>query len=326
MPIADCFAAADGGGTIINVSDGNKKLVASIDFTTLPNQSFSADGDYILATAAGSSVPTVTAKIKNIGNNAGCSIGISGGKLVGNVPSTINSLFGMGGWSTNHAPVMGIDLRTVSSDINADIVFNKYAVIVEAEVDGMWTTALNTPTNSALSQLNVGVAQSMTAYWTGGITRPARFTTSHLRSEGGQGAANLTSYGHGLTDAQGQGTPTLVASFKNLNTYALNSAPYNSMSQNGGPNKMGVLYSGYYAYHQYGTSTTTVRDYNNMQSAGTGTNEQWNPANNANAGGYIATSTNDLWALVSWGKTGSTGTGPTSWAMKKLNIYIIERV
>jgi hypothetical protein len=324
MPIADVFAAADGGGTVI-VSNGAKKLVATIDFTALPNQSFSTDGDYTIATAAGSSVPSVTAKIKNLGNNAGCSIGISGGRLIGNVPSTVNSMFGLAGWSSNHAPVMGIDIRTVSSDILADVNFNKWAVIVEAEIDGMWTTNVNTPTNSSLSQLNVGVAQTMTTYWTGGSTRPTRFITSYVRSEGSAGSATLASYGNGVTDSIGN-PPSFGAIFRNLGQYAANTAPFNSFTQNGGTSKIAALYSGYYAYHQYSTPTATIRDYNNMQSAGTGTVEQWVPANNANAGGYNATSTNDLWAIVSWGKTGNTGTGPTSWAIKKLNIYIIERV
>jgi len=325
MPIADVFAAADGGGGTVIVSDGNKKLVATIDFTTQPNQAFSADGDYTITTAAGSSVPSVTAKIKNIGNNAGCSIGISGGRLVGNVPATINSMFGLAGWSTNHAPVMGIDIRTVSSDILADVNFNKWAVIVEAEIDGMWNTNINTPINSSLSQLNVGVAQGMTTYWTGGSTRPTRFITSYVRSEGGVGSATLSTYGNGITDSIGS-PAGFGAIFRNLNQYALNTAPFNSFTQNGGTSKISALYSGFYAYHQYSTPTATIRDYNNMQSAGTGTVEQWVPANNANAGGWNATSTNDLWALVSWGKTGNVNTGPTSWAMKKLNIYIIERV
>jgi hypothetical protein len=56
MPIADVFAAADGGGGTVIVSDGAKKLVATIDFTTQPNQSFSTDGDYTIATAAGLSL------------------------------------------------------------------------------------------------------------------------------------------------------------------------------------------------------------------------------------------------------------------------------
>jgi len=322
MPIADVFSASDGGGTVI-VSDGAKKLVGSIDFTTKSNTSFPSDGDYQITTTAGN---LITAKIKNIGNNAGCSIGISGGRLVGNVPSTANSLFGMGGWSANAAPVMGIDLRTISPELNADVNFNKWAVIVEAEVDGMWTTNVNTPTNSSLSQVNVGIGQSMSTYWTGGVTRPARYITSYIRSEGGAGSATLASYGTGITDALGQGTPTLAAIFRNLNQYATNTAPFNSFSQNGGPSKIAALYSGYYAYHQYSTPTATIRDYNNIYVTGTGTVEQWVPANNANAGGWTASSNNDLWAIVAWCKTGNTGTGPTSWAIKKLNFYLIERV
>lgn len=328
MPIADCFLIADGGGNQPTyISDGNKKLIASIDFTTLANQSFSADGDYILPTVAGSLVASVTAKIKNIGVNTGCSIGISGGRLVGNVPATANSIFALGYWAAVQSPILGIDLRTVSTDILADVNFNKYAVIVEAELDGMWTTNFNTPTNSSLSQVNVGVAQNLTTYWTGQVTRPTRFVTSQVRSEGGAGSATLASYNYGLSDAIGGGNPTsLATTVRALSLYTTNTAPYNSFTQNGGPNKISAFYSGFYAYHQYSTPTATARDYNNMQSAGTGTVEQWNPANNANTGGFGPTSTNDLWAIVSWCKTGNVNTGPTSWAMKKLNMYIIERV
>jgi len=327
MPIADVFQAADGGGQTIIVSDGQKKLVASIDFTTLPNQSFSADGDYTLATAAGSQVPSVTAKIKNIAVNTGCSISISGGKLVGNVPATANSLFAGGYWAAVQSPILGIDIRTLSSEILSDVNFNKYAVIVEADVDGMWTTNFNTPTNSSLSQVNVGVAQGLTTYWTGGVTRPVRYLTSQLRSEGGAGSATLANYSYGLTDAIGGGNPTPFTTIgRALSLYTTNTSPYNSFTQNGGPNKISALYSGYYGYHQYSTSTATARDYNNILVAGSGTVEQWNPANNANAGGFGATSNNDLWAIVSWCKTGNVNTGATSWAIKKLNIYIIERV
>lgn len=327
MPIADCFSAEDGGGGTVIVSDGQKKLVASIDFTTLGNQSFSTDGDYTLLTAAGSSVPSVTAKIKNIAVNTGCSISISGGKLIGNVPATANSLFAGGYWATVQSPILGIDLRTVSSDILGDVNFNKYAVIVEAETDGMWTTNFNTPTNSSLSQVNVGVAQGLTTYWTGQITRPVRYITSQLRSEGGAGSATLASYYYGLTDAIGGGNPTPFTTIgRQLSLYTTNTAPYNSFTQNGGPNKISALYSGYYGYHQYSTPTATARDYNNILVAGSGTVEQWNPANNANAGGFGATSNNDLWAIVSWCKTGNVNSGPTSWAIKKLNMYIIERV
>jgi len=327
MGITDCFPETSGGGGTVIVSDGNKKLVASIDFSTMANQSFAADGDYTLTTAAGSSVPSVTAKIKNLAVNTGCSIGISNGRLVGNVPSTANSIFALGYWAAVQSPILGIDLRTVSSDILADVNFNKYAVIVEAEVDGMWTTNVNTPTNSSLSQVNVGVAQGMTTYWTGQVTRPTRFITSQVRSEGATGSATLANYNYGLSDAIGGGNPNALATTaRALSLYTTNTAPYNSFTQNGGPNKISALYSGYYGYHQYSTSTATVRDYNNLLVAGTGTVEQWNPANNANAGGFGATSNNDLWAIVSWCKTGNVNTGATSWAIKKLNMYIIERV
>lgn len=326
MPIADVFQTEDGGQTII-ASDGQKKLIASIDFSSLPNQSFSADGDYTLATEAGSSVSSLTAKIKNLAVNTGCSIGISGGRLVGNVPATANSLFAGGYWAAVQSPILGIDLRTLSAELLADVNFNKYAVIVEAEVDGMWTTNFNTPTNSSLSQVNVGVAQGLTTYWTGGITRPPRWITSQLRSEGGVGSATLANYNYGLTDALGGNNLTPFTTIgRQLSLYTNNVAPYNSFTQNGGPNKISALYSGYYGYHQYGTPTATVRDYNNILVAGSGTIEQWNPANNANTGGFGATSNNDLWAVVSWCKTGNLNTGSTSWAIKKLNMYIIERV
>lgn len=326
MPIADVFNTSNGGGTVI-VSDGSKKLIASVDFSTLANQTFTVDGDYTFATAAGSQVPSLTAKFKYLANNTGGSIAISGGKLVGNIPTTLTSIFALGFWAAVQSPIMGIDLKTISTDILGDVNFNKYAVIVEAEVDGMWTTNVNTPTNSSLSQVMVGVAQNMGTYWTGGVTRPTRFKAGYLRSEGSAGSATLASYGTGFNEAIGGGAPpTFAATFRNLGQYATNSAPYNSFTQNGGPNKISTFYSGFYGYYTSSTPTATVRDYNNINLAGTGTVEQWVPANNANAGGFNPTSTNDLWAIVAWSKTGNANTGSSSWAIKKLNIYLIERV
>ena len=50
--------------------------------------------------------------------------------------------------------------------------------------------------------------------------------------------------------------------------------------------------------------------------------QNWNPTLNTNVGAYLATSSNDVWAFLSFSR--STGAGTTSVKVKALNIYIQE--
>ena len=324
MPIADVFSTGTGGGTPTIVSDGTKKLVASVDFSTQTPQVFSADGDYTFTTAAGSAVSTLTAKFKYLANNNGGTIQVTGGKLTANIPTTVTSLWALGYWSATPCPFMAFDLRQLSSEILADVNFQKWSVVVEAECDPMFSgVAYNAPANQSLSQINIGVAQGMDPFWAGSATKPVRFSSSKLRSEAATGAGLISNYMIG-NDTYTGSTPAFGANATGLNNWSLNTSPYNSFVVNGGPTKISALYNCLSTYSTTSTSTARQVWFANSNLLGTITYGEWSPVTNAGVGSYTATASNDIWGFLSWCRTGNTGT--TSWKVSKINVYIVERL
>lgn len=324
MPIAPVFPDGTGGGTTTIISDGKKKLVASIDFSAQQQgQTFSADGDFTFITSAGSSLPTVTGKWKNLANNTGGSMQITGGRLVANCP-VLTSQFGKWYWSPLHAPTLGFDIRTISSELLADTTFEKWQVVVEAEFDPMFTRVGGTYTSTVgtFCWANAGVLQGGTAYFGGQATSPTRFQSAAVRTEATSGAANTIPYNIfnmlGNAPAGGAQTGNTIAQF------ALNTAPWNSFALDG-PIKWGCAYSARATRNFFATSTAKFTYYNGNIDAFTGGADywqNWNPTTNTNVGSYIATSTNDVWAYLQFSR--STGSGATSVRVKALNIYIQE--
>lgn len=328
MPICQVFpdASASGGSssTPIIVSDGKKKLLATIDFSAQGSQIFSADGDYTFTTAAGSQVETVTGKWKNLANNTGGSMSIAGGKLVANVPTTLTSMFGKYYWSALHAPVLAFDIRQFP-DLVADPNLLSSTIVVEAEIDPMFTkvgTVYTSTVGSAYCWAHAGIMQGATAYFAGTqATGPLRYRSAAYRCEAVTGTA--TNYPYNIFDSTGS-APSGSNSGATIAQFSLNPAPWNSFAIEG-ITKLGTTWSARHSHDFFGTSTAKFHYYNgttdNMQ--GTGSYWQnWDPSLNTNTGGYGATSNNDLWAFV--GFTRSTGSGVTAVKCSKLNIYIVE--
>lgn len=330
MPIGYCFPSDGSSGegnspSIVTVSDGKKKLVASIDMSAQAPCVFSADGDYTFTTAPGSSCPTVTGKWKNLANNTGGSMSIAGGRLVANCPTTVTSQFGKFYWSTAlHAPVLAFDIRTISSELLADIKFEKWQVIVEAEFDPMFTRAgsVYTSTVGTMCWANAGVLQGGSDYFSGQATSPTRFQAAAVRAESITG--NATNYPYNIfnflgASPQGGNTGNTVAQF------SLNSAPWNSFALEG-PTKWGCTYSGRNTKNFFATSTARFSYYNgNVDTMAGGSQmfwQNWTPEAATNTGAYLAASNNDVWAFLCFSR--STGSGVTSVKVKALNIYIQE--
>jgi len=325
MPIADVFSTSDGGGGTTIVSDGKKKLVASIDFSTQASQTFSNDGDFTFTTAAGSSVPTVTGKWKNLANNTGGSMQITGGRLVANVANNVTSQFGRWYWSTLHAPVLAFDIRTISSDVLSDVNFEKWQVVVEAEYDPMFTVAgaVYTSQVGTYCWANAGVLQGGTAYFNNSATYPTRFQSAACRAEAVTGTA--TNYPYNIFNWLGS-TPAGGNTGNTIGQFSLNTAPWNSFS-NPGPTKWGCSYSARSSRNFWATSTQRFVYYNgttDAMSASAAYWQNWDATANTNTGGYLATANNDVWAFLTFSR--STGTGTTSVKVKALNIYIQEVV
>jgi len=323
MSIAPVFPDGTGGGTTVTISDGKKKLVASIDFSAQQQgQTFSTDGDYTFITTAGSSVPTVTGKWKNLANNTGGSIQITGGRMVANCP-VVTSQFGKWYWSTLHAPTLGFDVRTISAELLADTTFEKWQVVVEAEYDPMFTRVGNTYTSTVGTYCwaNAGVLQGGTAYFNNSATYPTRFQSAAVRAEAVTG--NALNYPYNIFNMLGT-SPNAAQTGSVIAQFSLNPAPWNSFALDG-PIKWGCSYSARATRNFFATSTARFTYYNGAIDAFTGGSDfwqNWNPTTNTNVGSYVATATNDVWAYLQFSR--STGSGATSVKVKALNIYIQE--
>jgi hypothetical protein len=325
MPISPVYPDSSGGVTPAPtiVSDGKKMLLASIDMSAQAPTVFSTDGDYTFTTVAGSQAPTVTGKWKNLANNAGGSMSISGGRLIANVANNVTSQFGKWYWSALHAPVLAFDVRTICEQLVADTTFQKWEVVVEAEFDPMFTRVgqVYTSTVGTYCWANAGVLQGGTAYFGGGATAPTRFQSAAVRAEATSGGANTIPYnifnmiGNAPSPAQTGGT---------ISQFALNPAPWNSFTLEG-PTKWGCTYSARQSRNFFSTSTARFSYYNGTQDAFAGGNDywqNWNPTTNVNVGSYVPTSNHDVWAFLCFSR--STGSGATSVKVKSFNIYIQE--
>lgn len=323
MPICPVYPDSSGGSSPpIIVSDGKKKLVASIDMSAQAPCVFSADGDYTFTTAPGSQAPTITGKWKNLANNAGGSMSIAGGRLVANA-TAVTSQFGKWYWSALHAPVLAFDVREISTQLVADTTFEKWQVVVEAEFDPMFTVSGQTYTSTVGTYCwaNVGVLQGGTAYFNGSQANPTRFQSAAVRAEATSGAANTIPY----NIFQYLGVPVAAGLTGNtIAQFSLNTAPWNSFA-NPGPTKWGCTYSSRFTRNFFATSTARFAYTNgtvDTQSGGYDFWQNWNPTTNTNVGSYGVTANNDVWAFVCFSR--STGSGATSVKVKSFNIYIQE--
>lgn len=324
MPIGYCFPDASGGSSPpVIVSDGKKKLVASIDMSAQTPTVFSADGDYTFTTAPGSSVPTVTGKWKNLANNAGGSMSISGGRLVANA-TAVTSQFGKWYWSALHAPVLAFDVRDMSAELLADTTFEKWQVVVEAEFDPMFTRAgsVYTSTVGTYCWANAGVLQGGTAYFSGQATAPTRFQSAAVRAESITGTA--ANYPYNIFNMLGS-PPNAGLTGNTIAQFSLNPAPWNSFALDG-PTKWGCTYSARSCRNFFATSTARFAYTNGTMDTMSGGSQifwqNWTPEANTNTGAYLATATNDVWAFLCFSR--STGSGTTSVKVKSFNIYIQE--
>ena len=324
MPISDVYAPASGTSTLI-VSDGKKKLLATIDFSTQGPQVFSADGDYTFITAPGSQFSSLIGKWKNIANNSGGSFQVTGGRLVANIPTVATSMFGKYYWSALHAPVLAFDL-TQFGDVVSDPNLLSSTIVVEAEFDPMFTkvgTVYTSAVGAAYCWAHAGVMQGATAYFAGTQAGgPLRYRSAAYRCEAA-GAGTATNYPYNIFDSSGL-TPASSNIGNTIAQFSLNPVPWNSFAIEG-VTKLGSTWSARHSHDFFATSTAKFHYYNGTTDNMMGTSsywQNWDPTLNTGTGGYGATSSNDLWAFVAF--TRSTGSGTTAVKCSKLNIYIVE--
>lgn len=322
MPIVDCFAIPSSSGTTSVISDGKKKLLASIDMSQQQQGQIFSDGDYTFVTTPGSEVPSLIGKWKNLANNAGGSMQITGGRLVANTPTTITSMFGRTYWSALHAPVLAFDLKAFPA-ILSDTNFAKYSVSIEAEWDPMFTRSgsVYTSTVGTYCWSHAGIMQGGTAYLAGTQTYPTRFASAAYRSEATSGTAS--NYPYSTFHYTGS-PPTGSAASNTMSQWSLNAPPWNSFTLDGAT-KWGQSWSVRQSRSFWATTSAKFIYFNGLQDSMGGTGsywDLWDPTYNASAGGYHPTATNDLHAFVGFSR--STGSGTTNVRLKAINIYLQE--
>jgi hypothetical protein len=328
---ADPKVKSGGGGPPVIISDGSKRLLATIDMSQQSFTTMAADGDYTFNTVTGSAIPTIVGKLKNRANvGTGGSVSINGGKLHFDVRSS-TSIYGTGYWSATHSPVLAFDLRQFSL-IALDTLWQAWNIIVEADVDPLYTNGTSyTPLNPGNCDLNIGATIGMEAYFTSN-TQPLRWAYNRLRSDHSTGSdpnqANTTyQFGshfkiNGITTETGLG----------WRNFLNDSAPFGSF-YNTAPSRVGSVVNSrsYYLTFKNGAFTSGIPCYRYYTTAtsfgftsfpGQGLSTDWDMAAAA-PGAWYTGQTNDVWATILGVRTG--GSSPTAFKISKLYIYISER-
>ena len=115
-------------------------LLAKFDFTTMQNMDLKQDGDYTIPISGGftSSTSATLKALKCTGNIGAAGIQrINNGFLELNT-DTITSELGLEYWSNKPAPMLAIDLRTLSTKLQTDLAFQRMSFEVVAEIEPLW--------------------------------------------------------------------------------------------------------------------------------------------------------------------------------------------
>jgi hypothetical protein len=149
-------------------------LLAQFDFSQIPDQNLKVDGDYTIPVTGGSTSAT-TATIKAVKCAAG--IGASGiqriksGKLEF-LPDVVTSELGLQYWSNIPVPMLGIDLRTLSTKLQGDTYFQQVQYEVVVDIDPLWLNGSISNQQTAYSYIHVGFLHNLDLWAASGTPRP----------------------------------------------------------------------------------------------------------------------------------------------------------
>jgi hypothetical protein len=111
-------------------------ILAEFDLSGVPDVDLKTNGDYVIPVTGGSTSATTAVlkvfKAENVGE-AGIQR-IKDGKLE-LMPATVTSELGLQYWSTLPASMLGIDIRTLSSTLSADLSNQEHEYLVDFEIE-----------------------------------------------------------------------------------------------------------------------------------------------------------------------------------------------
>ena len=172
-------------------------LLAEFDFSKIPDQNLKVDGDYTIPVTGGSTSAT-TATIKAVKCASG--IGATGiqriksGKLEF-LPDVITSELGLQYWSNIAVPMLGIDLRTLSTKLQGDTYFQQVRYEVVADIDPLWLNGTAVNQQTAYAYIEVGFLHNLDLWAANGTPRPQGNFTGYRHTTAAPIMARTTEIG-----------------------------------------------------------------------------------------------------------------------------------
>tara|TARA_R110000822_G_scaffold36822_6_gene103453 strand:+ start:1 stop:987 length:987 start_codon:yes stop_codon:yes gene_type:complete len=285
-------------------------LLAKFDFATMQNMDLKQDGDYSIPISGGftSATSAILKAFKCAGNIGAAGIQrINDGCLELN-SDTVTSELGKEYWSSKPAPMLAIDLRTLSQKLQTDQPFQKLSFEVVAEIEPLWKDGAKTQ-QPVYSYFGVGFLSNLDLWAASqdGTPRPVGVlggirnlsqTTTERNTEIFRIGCYATSFSRG--------------SFSQGN-FSTSPAPLDTWKDNT-TRKLSVTWEGLTGIVTHNNGTSSLK-----ANAGAGAAQ---PTSFTQPSTFVVgRGTNNLWLVIYVSRSTSTMQGEGPFKLKSLSIY-----
>jgi hypothetical protein len=237
-------------------------ILAEFDLTNVPDVDLKANGDYVIPVTGGStSAQTAVLKVMKAEN-----VGATGVQRIKNgaielMPATVTSELGLQYWSALPASILGIDIRSLSSTLSADVGCQYHEYTVEFHVDQFIKAGLVQKNFPSYTYFRAGILTTLDSWNASATPRPTGMMASHRHTADPPYVLN-TNAGLEMT-----GHAFLKSSFGsggyNTGSMATFAAPLDSFRYNSST-KYTVIYNGQVASATHTNETASLRTSNNV--------------------------------------------------------------
>lgn len=285
-------------------------LLAKFDFTTMQDMDLKQDGDYSIPISGGFTTETsATLKAFKCDGNIGAAgiQRINGGFLELN-SDTVTSELGKEYWSNKPAPMLAIDLRTLSQKLQTDLPFQKLSFEVVAEIEPLWKDGVKTQ-QPIYSYFGVGFLSNLDlwAASTDGTPRPIGVIGGirNLSQSPTERNAEIFRMGYYATSFS-------RGSFSHGN-FSTSPAPLDTWKDNT-TRKLSVTWEGLTGIVTHNNGSSSIK-----ANAGAGASQ---PTSFTQPATFISgRGTNNLWLVVYVSRSTSSMQGEGPFKLKSLSVY-----
>jgi len=290
----------------------DNSLLAEFDFSQMSDQNLKVDGDYQIPVTGGSTSAT-TATLKVVKSNTG--IGAAGiqriqsGKLEF-LPDIHTSELGLQYWSAVAAPMLGIDIRTLSTKLQADTYFQQTEYEVVYEIEPIYLNGVISQQHPAYAYMYVGLLHNLDLWASTGTPRPQGYTSGHRHTMTPMSLARTVELG-GMSFGPTGFSPS---SYSQSQTQTA-PAPFNTLYNNS-PTKVSSMWNGLVGITSHSNGTASIRRSSTM-----GNIAQY--INYTLPSTFVAgRTTNNLWVVAYASRSGSSiQANDVPFRIKKISIF-----